>query len=260
MVRGESQPHGRTGITLAVGIDVVAQRGDAGSLLRHVDHQVVHFPRIAGVERPLLEEVGLLGLGEHEKIGLRPPEPPDGGVPELHGHEHGHVAAETVDMMFPQPEFHRFSLRIPHCGVGIVELGRIGPVPRHGGTPLVVVDVEIGVLRNPTGIARGMIGHPVQQHLHAEPVRLGHERVEILQSPQLGVDGAVIANRIVRPQRPLAAILADGTDGHEPHGVDAQVAQKSEPGGRRTQRTLVRELAHVHFIKDGTVTPIGMQH
>ena len=182
-------------------------------------------------------------------------------MPELHRHEHRHVAAEAVDAVLAEPELHRLGLTLPDGAVGVVELRRVGPVPRHGGCARGVAFVPVGGLfDNPAGVARRMVGHPVQQHLHAQAVRLGHEGVEIGHRPHLGVDGAVVANRIVGAQRALAPLDADGIDGHEPYGIDAHVAQHRQPRGCGPKRPFGGELADVHFVDDGLIAPFGMIH
>ena len=259
VVGGEGQPHGRTGIAPAVGIDVVAQRRDADPLLRHVVHQVVHLPRIAGVEGSPVEKVGLLGFGQHEQIGLHPPQALRRLVPEFDRNQHRHVAAEAVHAVFADPELHGVALRAPHFAFGIVEFGRVGPVPRHGGRSRSVALVpRSGLFGHPAGVARRMVGDPVQQHLHTQPVRLGDEGVEIFHRPQTGIDRTIVADRIIGAERAFAPLDADRIDGHQPHGVDAHVAQEAQFRGRGAQRAFGRQLAHVHFIEHGLITPFGM--
>ncbi len=260
VVRSEGQPHGRRGVAVTIGVDVIAQRRQTHLALRDVAHQVVHLPRIAGIERRGVEQVALLGLGQHEQVGLQHAQPPHRLVPELDGDQHRHVAAEAVDGMLREPEGHRIGLRTPHGAVAVVEFRRIGPVPRHGRSPRGIALVPVGrALGDPTGVARRVVGHPVEQHLHAETVGLGDEGVEIGHRAQLGIDRAVVADRIVGSERTLALQLADGIDGHEPHGVDAHVAQKRQFFHRGAEGSLRRELPHVHFIKHGVVTPCRMQ-
>ena len=43
-----------------------------------------------------------------------------------------------------------------------------------------------------------------------------------------------------------------------PIGVDAHVAQEAQFRGRGAQRAFGRQLAHVHFIEHGLITPFGM--
>ena len=229
VVRRERQPHGRVGIVVAVGVDVVAQGRDAGALPGHVVHQVVHPPGVAGVESPLLEKIPLLGLGQHEQIGLHTPQAQRGLVPELDGNQHRHVAAESVDVVLREPELHGVGLRAPHVAVGVVEFGGVGPVPRHGGTARGVAFVPRGGLfGDPPRVARRVVGHPVEQDPHAEAVGLGDEGVEVGHRAQLGVHGAVVADRIVGAERAFAPGLPDRIDWHEPHGVDAEVFEERQ--------------------------------
>ena len=261
VVGGEHQAHGGLRVTVTVGINVVAQGGHAYLLLRHVVHQVVHLPGIAGVEGTRFEEVRLLGLGQQEQVGVHLPQAAGSFIPELHGHEHRHVAAETVDGVPAHPELHGVGLGPPYVAVRVVEFGGVRPVPGHGGRPRGIALIPVGrLLADPAGVARRMVGDPVQQHLHAQAVRLGDKRIEIPHRPQPGVDGAIVADRIVRAQRALAPLGADRIDGHEPYGVDAHVAQEAELRGGGPEGTFARQLAHVHFIDYSLVAPLGMQH
>ncbi len=257
VVRGEAQPQGRGGKSVVA--EVVAQHGNADPLLRHVVQQVVHPPAVVGVEAAPLGQFALLGLGQQEEVGLRAPQLGRGELPEIGRHEHRHVAAEAVDRMFRQPEAHRVDLPLPHLAVRVVELRRVGPVPgdlRHA----VFVFVPGGVFGDPAGVACRVVGHPVEQHLHAQPMRFGDEGVQIGEGAQFGVDGAVVADRIVGAERSLAALDADRMDRHEPHDVDAQLAEPLEMRLRGPQRAFGGQLPHVHFIEYGLIDPFGMFH
>ena len=219
----------------------------------------MHLPPVAGVEHAVVEEVPLFGLGQQEQVGLHAAQARGGVLPELDRHEHRHIAAEAVHGVPRDPELHGRGLGLPYVAVRIVELGRIGPIPRHGGLARGVALVpRSGLPGDPPRIARSVVGHPVHEHLHAEAVRFGHEVVEIVHRAQLGIDGAVVADRIVGAERALAVLLPDRVDGHEPHGIDAQIAQEFQPRGGGAQRAFGRELAHVHFIEHGPVAPFGM--
>ena len=162
--------------------------------------------------------------------------------------------------MLADPELHRLGLGAPDVAVAVVELGRVGPVPRHGRTPRGVAFVPRGgLLGDPPRIARGMVGHPVEQHLHAQPVRLGDERVEVVHRAELGIHGPVVADRIVGAERTLAVKLPDRVDRHEPYGIDAHVVQKAQFRGGGPERSFGRKLAHVHLVENGAVAPFGMQ-
>ena len=229
------------GIAAAVGAEVVAQRRDAHLLLRHVVQQVVHLPGVAGVERPALEEVQLLGLGQHEQVGLRAPQLPHRFAPEIDGDEHRHVAAESVDGVLLEPVAHGVDLALPYGAVGVVEFGRVGPVPGDGRLALRVAFVPIGrLLGDPARVAGRVVGHPVEQHLHAEAVRFGHEGVQIGRRSHLGIHGAVVAYGVVGAEGSLAVDPADGVDGHQPYGVDPQFAQKGQTFRCGAQRALGR--------------------
>ena len=97
-----------------------------------------------------------------------------------------------------------------------------------------------------------MVGHPVQDHAQPESVGFGQEPVEILQRAEFGVDGFVVGDGVVRAEGSLALLDADGDDVH---------AHLLEPGqvacGLR-QRPFGGVLAHVHFVDDRVVTPVGV--
>ena len=221
---------------------------------------MVELPRIAGVERTV-EKIRLLGFGQHEEIVLHFAQLRRSLLPEGRGHQHGHIAAEPVHAVLREPEAHGVDLPLPHGAVGVVELGRVVPAVGHDRLARRVALVPVGrTLGHPPRVARRVVGHPVEQHFQPQPVRRRHEAVEIGHRPEFGIDAAVVAHGVVGAQRPLAVRLADRVDRHQPHGVDAHVAQEAELRGGGPEGTFARQLAHVHFIDYSLVAPLGMQH
>ncbi len=106
-------------------------------------------------------------------------------------------------------------------------------------------------------VGRGVVGHIVEDDAHAQLVGAVEEPLEIGHRTELGVDGAVVADGVVGTQRPLAALFADGIDGHEPHDVDAQLAQTGQLPFGGGESALGGELAHVHFVEYGAAGPLG---
>ncbi len=221
----------------------------------------MYAPLVARIERTALEEVVLLGLGQHEQIRSEGSQLGRGLLPELDRHEHGHVAAETVDAVMLDPEAHGVDLPAPHVAVGVVELGRIGPVPRHARRTVLVALVPVGrLLLDPPRIACGVVGDPVQNHLHAQRMRPSDERIEIGHVAHFGVDGRIVRYRIVRAEGAFAPLDADRIYRHQPYDVDPQIMQELQPAGSCGERTLGRKLTHVHLVKHGRITPLRVYH
>ena len=180
-------------------------------------------------------------------------------LPELYGHQHGHIATEAIYIMLFNPETHRLDLRTPNVMVCVVEFRRISPVPRHLGRAVLVTLVPVGrTLTHPHRITRGVVGHPVEQHLHAQRVGLRNERVEIGHRTELIIHGTIVADRVIRSERALTPLLADGIDGHEPYGIDTHRMQKFQTLLGCAQRTFARQLPQIHLIKHRRVAPLGM--
>ena len=260
VIGGEHQPHGRTRITVAVGVKVVAQIPHAATSLRDVVDDMVELPRIAGVERTV-EKIRLLGFGQHEEIVLHFAQLRRSLLPEGRGHQHGHIAAEPVHAVLREPEAHGVDLPLPHGSVGVVELGRVVPAVGHDRLARRVALVPVGrTLGHPPRVARRVVGHPVEQHFQPQSVRRRHEAVEIGHRPEFGIDAAVVAHGVVGAQRPLAVRLADRVDRHQPHGVDAQLAQAGEMFFGGGESPFGRQLPHVQFIDHRRITPCGMRN
>ena len=261
VVGREAQAHGPLRITVLISVKVVPQRGHTDPLGRHVVHQMVHLPRIARIEGPLFEEVRLLGLGQQKQIRFQGPKPPGRRIPEGNRNQHRHVAPETVDAVFPDPELHRRGLVLPHARLRIVEFGRVAPVARDDRrTRRIPLVPRRRAFAQPPRIPRRVVGHPVQQHLQSQPVRLRNKGIEIGQRPQLRIHRTVVPDRIVGPQRPLARLDSDRTDRHQPHGINTQLLEKRQLRSCRTERPLRRQLTHVHLINHCLITPFRMQH
>ena len=127
----------------------------------------------------------------------------------------------------------------------------------------------------PHGIERGVVGDPVDDDLHVIVMRRGHEGIEILPCAVVGVQGRVILNtvwaakgrapwlneKIVLILSSLAVDLTNRVNRHEPDDVHTELVKPSKIGSSAVERAGRRMLAHVHFIDDSVLGPLGMdQH
>ena len=93
------------------------------------------------------------------------------------------------------------------------------------------------------GVRRGVVIHHVDDALHAPGVDGVHQMDEILPRAVLRVDAAVVLNGVGAAQGALAALHADGMDGHEPDDVRAQAAQAVQIALQRPEGAILRVVA-----------------
>ena len=260
MIRSEHQPQSPGRDVLPIGIEILPNTIDPALLLRHVVHQVIKPPGIRRVESPV-EQVILLGFGQQEQVGFHRPQPPCRLLPKFDGNQHRHIAAKTVHPVFRKPKTHGVDLSLPDGPIGVIKLGRVIPPVRNDGPARSVPLVPVGrTFREPAGIARSVIGHPIDQDLHSQGVSPPNKSVEIGHRPEFGIDSPVIPNRIIGAQRSLATDLPNGIMGHQPNGIDAQIPQKTEPFRSGGKRSLGRRLPQIHLVQHGIPTPHSIHH
>ena len=104
-------------------------------------------------------------------------------------------------------------------------------------------------------IPGGVIGDPVEDHLHA--LRMGgvDERLQVGLRPELGIDRAIILDAVGAAERALAVLRPDRVDRHQPQDIDAQRLQPRDFAGRGLERALRRELAGIDLIDDRLARP-----
>ena len=192
--------------------------------LRHFVHHVMQAPAVVHIERTLgqlLRFVFIFGEREHMRIGLtqvthRP-------VPEVGRHFARYVAAETINTDRVHPPVHGFEHRLTHVLVLVVQFGDIRPVVLHHQVAQAVTIVPSFVLC-PLAVRRRMVSHPVEDHFKALLVGSGEEMLEVRARTELGVDSAVVDDRVITAQRSLTGDLTDRLARHDPDNVDTVFA------------------------------------
>ncbi len=267
MVAGEAHAVGALGeAAAALGhvrhLHPGSQRAGIGLALGQLLEHVGQLPAVGHVEG-LLVQVGLAPLCQHEH-GLDGVQLGAGTVPERRGHQAGHVAAEAVDVGLFHPEGHGFDHRVPQRGCLVVQAHHVGPVLhlRRAGVEgdgkylaLLIELVEVLVGRRPGVVPGGVVGHPVEDELEAQRMRLRHQALEVGHGAKLGVDCGVVADGVVAAQPALAVHLPDGLDGHQPQDVHAHLAQPRQVGSKGVERAFGRVLADVDFVDVGAARP-----
>ena len=187
------------------------------------------------------------GLGQEDHVGVGLADLAEQPLPERHRLGVRVVDAEDADAVaHPEPDDAQH-LGVDALGV-VVEVDRVDVlvllrrVLRVGDGAVGAGGEELGVLGRPGVVGRGL-ERQVERDLEPEPVRLGHEGVEVLERAEVGVDGVVAA--LGRPDRPrgadvvgarvegvvaaLAVDAADGVDRRQVDDVEAHVGHGGQP-------------------------------
>ena len=104
-------------------------------------------------------------------------------------------------------------------------------------------------VQSPTRLPKVVIDH-VDDALHALAVDRPDEALEIRETAELGIDRAVVADRVGRTERALAHLFADGMDRHEPDDIGAErldLVKTSLHGGKGA---FFAEIADKYLIHD----------
>ena len=219
-------------------------------------HQVVKLPAIIGIER-IVEEPERRGVfGQHPHIGFYGPDGLGSVFPVINRHFPGHVAAETIDVYFLDPEQHIINHGLAHVILVEVEVGHVGPVKRRNDLAFVVVIVPGGVLSDPGVVARSVVGHPVYDHLHAHAMCSGDEAFEIFDAAVFRVDAAVILHSVIGSEGSFSVFDADGVNGHKPEDIHAHVAQAGQVLIKGVECAFGRILAHINLVNSSIAQPI----
>ena len=85
-----------------------------------------------------------------------------------------------------------------------------------------------------------------------------HQRLEVGQGAELGVDRRVVADRVIAAQTALALESANGLDRHEPQDAHPHFLQPWQVRGHRRQRALWGELADIDLVNVGVAGPVDV--
>ena len=167
--------------------------------------------------------------------------------------------------------------------VGALEVDRVDVLVLLGRV-LGVLDRAVGPVPEPLGVLAdvGVVGRAlegdVQGDLDAQLAGLGHQAVEVLERPELGVDGLVSAlgpadgpgaARVVRARgqgvvRPLAEGPADRVDRRQVEHVEAHLGDIGQPrldvAERPVPARLGRRRAGEHLVPGAEPGPLALHH
>src|SRR5690606_23227740 len=112
-------------------------------------------------------------------------------------------------------------------------------------------------LLEPDVLVGGVVGDDVDDHLQAEPVGLGDQRVEVVERAQARVDVARVGDVVA------AVGELRGVERAQPEGVDTQRGEVGEArgdAGQVAQSVAVRvgEAARIHLVDDRLPPPVGV--
>ena len=100
------------------------------------------------------------------------------------------------------------------------------------------------------GVRRGVVVDHVDDAFHAAGMDGLYQVEEVLPRAVFRVDGPVVADGVGAAQRALAALRADGMDGHEPQDVRAESADTVQVALQGAERALRRVTADKDAVND----------
>ena len=239
-----------------------------------------------------LEDLGLVrGVHLEQALDGRVPGP-DRGIgrvvapPRVLHEVPQHVDAKAVDAAV-EPEAQHAVHRGAHRGVAPVEVGLLlqegvvvvlaGALVERPGAAAEVAQPVVGraaagrriapevpvaprvvargaAFAEPGMLRRGVVGHEVEDQLHAARVQVGEQRVEVGERAELRRDAAVVGDVVA------AVLHGGGKDGRQPHGIHAEPLQVIEPAAQAGQVALaiavrVLERQRVDLVHDRLAMP-----
>ena len=127
------------------------------------------------------------------------------------------------------------------------------------------------VLR-PNAIKRAVVGHPVQNHTHAQVMGRGRQCTQIIVGAVIWIHRVVILDAVRASQRTASGLddvivlvfsafavhLSNRVNRHQPQNVHPEVFQSGQVWDERLDRALWRVLTQVDFVDRGIFGPLGM--
>jgi len=230
------------GMEIVVVVGVFGQADDRIARAVHgvgILAQLVEIVVVGGVHaaREQIEVVAeAVALGHEEQVapGVARAQDGEGFVPEgLVVDEVGHVEAEAVDAVGlavlvraedGEPVVVDLDHRLAQGGVGVVELGGVGPIAVEERGAVGGLDVVLGMLRHPHVVAGGVVGGDVEDDLELEGVRATDQGEDFGLGAVFGLDGGEIARGVGRTNA-FAREKPDGIGREEIDDVEAKAAQ-----------------------------------
>ena len=205
-----------------------------GVLAELVEVVVVGGVHAAGEEVGVVVEAVAFGHEEEVAARVARAEDGEGFVPEgFVVDEVGHVEAEAVDAV-ERAAFVRAEDGEPMIvdldhggaegGIGVVELGGVGPVAVEEGGAVLGLHIVLGVRGNPDVVARGVVGGDVEEDLELEGVRAADEVEDFGLGAVFGLDGGEVARGVGRTDA-FARVVSDRIRREEIHHIEAEAAE-----------------------------------
>ena len=246
-------PSIQNGVKAVVVLGVFGEAEDGISGVIHGVGVLAEFVKVVvvGGVHTAREKVGVVveavAFGHEEEIpfGVSSAEDGESFVPKgFVVDEVGHVEAEAVDAVKGavfigtqdgEPVIVDGDHGGAEGGLGVVELGGVGPVAIEEGGAIGGFDVVFGVLRNPHMVAGGVVGGDVENNFEIQGVSTVNESEDFGFGAVFGFDGGKIAGGVGRADA-FAGEVSDRIRREQIEGVEAEAAEAGKIFGQIGQR------------------------
>ena len=115
--------------------------------------------------------------------------------PELQRYKRGDIAAETIH--YAGPLFQRVDLVIPEFLLSVVEVNDIVPfADAVSEAPVRFVIKPFRMADRQHGVRRRVVVHNIDNHLHAEPMRVADKSLKVLFRAEIRIDSPKVLDRV----------------------------------------------------------------
>ena len=255
MIGGEIGPERARRPRLFVIAQHFIQAVQSGFLSPDRFHLMQKLPGIGDVEYFMIGD--LFAFSQPEQFFLQRVQLGTGLTPEVQWHQHGHIAAKSIDITLSDPESHRIDHCLPHRRVIVIQVYYIIPAMGVIKLPLIVFSIETVIFARPPVIPSRVVGYPVDDDAETQFVGGGDELFKVGDGTVFRIGGGIIGTGVVAAQASFSTFETDGMDRHEPEDLDSHIAKAGQLSSESREAAFPRILSQVDFINIGIGYPIG---